>query len=72
MYGPYKINVRTGALPSTGHKTYMISMPWQLAEQVPDDARFVPEFHADGILFRFVDIKAEQKIPTAPAWAKVK
>lgn len=44
-------------------KEYSLTVPAYMAELVPDDVRFVPEFTKEGILFRRVD----QVLP--PSWA---
>lgn len=41
-YRPVRVRPRTGE-QSNGHQTYFIGVPWQIAEAIPSDQKFVPE-----------------------------
>lgn len=64
MAGSYKIRVSGGNPPAT--KSYALTVPREMADQVPDDLVFTPEWHPDGILFR-AELSLESQ---APAWAR--
>jgi hypothetical protein len=60
-----RLRARTGA-QSTGHKTYQIGVPWQIAEVLPDHLEYEAELTDVGLLFRPVLTRRPQSLP---AWA---
>jgi len=50
--------------PGQGADSFLLRVPRQIAEAVPNDARFVAEAVDDGILFRVV----RDETPQRPAW----
>lgn len=59
---PLRILTRSGA-QIHGHKTYMIGVPWQVAEALPDGIEFDAELTGEGLLFR------PRGLAPTPAWA---
>jgi hypothetical protein len=41
-YRPVRVRPRTGE-QSNGHQTYFIGVPWQIAEAIPGEQKFVPD-----------------------------
>lgn len=44
--------LRRSGRQSTGHETFMIGVPWQIAEAIPEGMEFEVRLTEDGILFR--------------------
>jgi hypothetical protein len=40
-YRPVRVRPRTGE-QSNGHQTYHIGVPWQIAEAIPSEQKFIP------------------------------
>lgn len=65
--GPYKIRV-IARHRGTERPVYGITIPAEIAEAVPDAARFAVGFADDGILLRLAD-PTERAVAPPPRWA---
>ncbi len=61
------VRVRQHSFTTRGkkYKSYHFSVPPQIAEQIPPNARFVPELCEEGVLFRIVKTAP---VPKKPSW----
>lgn len=68
-FRPQRVLKRSGK-QATGHATYGIGIPWQIAEVLPDGLEFAPELVDDGILFRPRFPEPEAPLVDPPAWVR--
>jgi hypothetical protein len=67
----YRILTRSGPQRTNGHhKTYMIGVPWHLAEALPSGQEYEAELTEDGLLFRPVSGPVLAPVVDLPSWAR--
>ena len=53
---------------SRGYMSYTLSVPSEMAAQIPDNVKFEVEWNADGLLYRPVRNAASEE--AAPEWTR--
>lgn len=58
--------VRTARIADRNN--YSVCIPNHMAEEIPEEVRFIPEWHEDGLLYRVVKLP-EAHDTVVPDWA---